>query len=357
MAAEAPVSTADYLFPSLKPAAPPSFMHSSLASSHNSVGHSGLRSMLQQQPPQPTLRPQPYPSHAPHHHQQQQQPFRADYGGDGGDGDEHVPLFQRRTEDEARAQQLGDGESRQEVERLRRQLREIRRRLGEIEHINVNLEERLQHQARVHVADAREKDASLSAARAERDAARQEVNKWKRDFALKIRECDRAAEQLRRAEKELYRMHQRKYELLEARPGESKADASRRMPPGFPVPREVSFGVNGGSVTQVRQVQGQHQHWQQQQQGHQSSWAMAKAMRSNSPCHVHGRVGCPCAGLAFESNRASGIDSLADFLGIGGGSAGGGADAAGLRTPQMRPQGSGYGAVESPGGLSLKDVR
>ena len=44
--------------------------------------------------------------------------------------------------------------------------------------------------------------------------------------------------------------------------------------------------------------------------------AMARMKLNNMPCYVHGRVGCPCSAMAYETNVSEGLDSLACFLGV-----------------------------------------
>ena len=90
--------------------------------------------------------------------------------------------------------------------------------------------------------------------------------------------------------------------------------------------------------------------------------AMARMKLNNMPCYVHGRVGCPCSAMAYETNVSEGLDSLACFLGVDDEEAEEEEDARqhvsmdfnNYSTPNIRPQSSSN--LESPGGLSLPGV-
>ena len=230
--------------------------------------------------------------------------------------DDSAPLFERRSVEESREQSMADSDHRRELRHLRLQLRESSTQLATAERINEDLEQRLERLARRHVEDVREKDGQLSAMREERDAALEDADRWQKEHDLQVKKRDRALEALRRVEQELYRMHLRKYDVMGAAKSSAAAasssssslDDSRSMmssansvsqhsqlPPGFPVPREVSLLVN--SPTKRQSVE--------------QNWGL-----SDKPCKVHGRIGCPCSILAFEANQAAGIESLSEFLGL-----------------------------------------
>ena len=95
--------------------------------------------------------------------------------------------------------------------------------------------------------------------------------------------------------------------------------------------------------------------------------AMARMKLNNMPCYVHGRVGCPCSAMAYETNVSEGLDSLACFLGVDDDDEeeeeeeeedarqhNVSVDFNNYSTPNIRPQSSSN--LESPGGLSLPGV-
>ena len=229
-----------------------------------------------------------------------------------GENEHDTPLFERRSLEERRESQLANGDYRQGMRTLHMQLQDSSEQLAMVEGINDDLEHRLERLALRHVEDVRKKDEELTVMRKERDAALANAEHWKKEHDIQVKRRDRALENLRRVEQELYRMHLRKYDIVSGKESAEEGGGVRngssahvlkhsQLPPGFPVPREVSLNIQSPhSKMMTFQEQGQDIRW------------------SNKPCHVHGRVGCPCSALAIETNQAAGLSSLSDFLGIEG---------------------------------------
>ena len=227
---------------------------------------------------------------------------------------------------------------------MQEQLEDTTRQLTQVEHINEDLEHRLEQQARRHLQVVRSTENQLKQTGQELQDTVSQSNQWKEKYEAQVRRTDAGAERLRRVEKELYRMHLRKYNVLNERRasgngGETKSPPSSPFPPGFPVPQDVnamsvhytalredggndtrrgnssSSSSRGGSTLSVQNKGKQKQSLRIKDEERR---AMARMKKSNMPCYVHGRVGCPCSAMAYETNVSEGLDSLACFLGLGG---------------------------------------
>ena len=216
------------------------------------------------------------------------------------------PLFERRREEEEMARRHANPEMEDEITMLREQLKEANARFAEVDHINVDLEHRLERQARMHVDAVAKLDAHAAELRLQLRESQDEVERWKEKHELETRRATRSMENLRRVERELYRMHQRKYDVLR---GQERSE----FPPGFPVPRDVHSLHPSG-------MHPQHGASSKDSLDSASSHSLGRRYvrmtTSDEPCTVHGRVGCPCTNLAEESRRAQAMDSLCCFFGV-----------------------------------------
>lgn len=122
-----------------------------------------------------------------------------------------------------------------ELEEAKRTGEESRRRLSALEYINDDLERRLESEACRRLDLERELQQALEGAEAERAAAVQRLAELERSLRAKAAVEDQITEKLRRLERELYRMHQKKHEIvLEARRQEALeraegAEAAQRI--------------------------------------------------------------------------------------------------------------------------------
>ncbi|RHY12911.1 hypothetical protein DYB37_001750 [Aphanomyces astaci] len=124
-------------------------------------------------------------------------------------GENTVPLFEReRRQDTQLVQRL-----QAELTETKRLLETQTRRQNDLEYVNEDLERRLEYEARERInLDAMKADDEKRWVQ-ERLHLEEERKVWERKWDD---ECKRRAiveERLRRAEKELYRMHQKKYDI------------------------------------------------------------------------------------------------------------------------------------------------
>ncbi len=138
----------------------------------------------------------------------------------GGGGGSQRPYFERLDEVNGSFDRR-DGHVRRlelELEEAKRTGEESRRRLSALEYINDDLERRLESEACRRLDLERELHQALEGAEAERAAAVQRFAELERSLRAKAAVEDQLTEKLRRLERELYRMHQKKHEIvLEAR--------------------------------------------------------------------------------------------------------------------------------------------
>jgi DNA repair ATPase RecN len=123
-----------------------------------------------------------------------------------------MPLFTRtdRTDFDEEEDRLSTAD----YNRMRELLDDTSRQLGQVEHINEDLEHRLERQARQHLQTIRSKDNKLIKSNKERDEALSQIEHWKQEYDAQVRRTEATAERLRRVEKELYRMHLQKYNVM-----------------------------------------------------------------------------------------------------------------------------------------------
>jgi len=234
-----------------------------------------------------------------------------------------VPLFARRNKNSFLEEEREDRLLREDTRLLREQLEETHKQLAQVEHINEDLEHRLEHQARRHLKSIRSNENKFQTMLKERDAAMLQVKRWKNEHEAQVRRTEVGAERLRRVEKELYRMHLRKYNLLNAG-GETKLNSGKApdspFPPGFPVPQDVAtftqYTAMDGTDLEKNDSNKVATITNKSRIKDEERRAMSRMRKSNMPCYVHGRVGCPCSAMAYETNVSEGLDSLACFLGL-----------------------------------------
>ena len=297
--------------------------------------------------------------------------------------DDQVPLFARRREESLLEQEEEDRLSREDVLQLRDQLDDTLRQLTQVEHINVDLEHRLEHQARKLNKVQRLADKKLQKSTQACNEALLKVDDWKQKFQTQSKKTEHTQEKLRRVEKELYRMMQRKYDVVPGQRGsvgESKTtlESSLRSA-GLPVPQDVrNISINYNTLGNIKNSNNindsinNNENSGQAGSNQRNSRMMDEQRRANArtkmqniPCYVHGRVGCPCSAMAYETNVSEGLASLASFLGIeeeeNGSTTEGNRNnqrshlvSGEFRTPDMRPKS--HSNLESPGGLSLKGI-
>jgi len=126
--------------------------------------------------------------------------------------DQQMPLFTRT--DRTNFEEEEDKLSPEDYNRMRELLDDTTRQLGQVEHINEDLEHRLERQARQHLQTVRSKDNKLIKSNKERDGALSQIEHWKHEYDAQVRRTEATAERLRRVEKELYRMHLQKYNVM-----------------------------------------------------------------------------------------------------------------------------------------------
>ncbi len=135
---------------------------------------------------------------------------------------ETSPLFERMGTDEfAEAQH-----SRQLVEALQN-------RVQDLERINVDLEYRLEDQARQCLAAEKECMAIKREWSAKCETLQNEIAHWKSEHANEQVKCVKLRDQNSRTERELYRILQRKYELMrgdKSKPSEEIVQSSEEKP-------------------------------------------------------------------------------------------------------------------------------
>eukprot|EP01039_Chlorochromonas_danica_P007324 gene7324-8105_t len=116
------------------------------------------------------------------------------------------PLFER---------QLSNGSVEQlEVHQLRLLAESLQQRVQKLERINLDLEGRLETQAKQSMALEAECISIDRQWKTRCEDLEQEIAKWKAEFQSEKVKGDRLREQLSRSERELYGILQRKYELM-----------------------------------------------------------------------------------------------------------------------------------------------
>jgi hypothetical protein len=161
----------------------------------------------------------------------------ASHGGSELRGGSQRPYFERLDEVNGSFDRR-DGHVRRlelELEEAKRTGEESRRRLSALEYINDDLERRLESEACRRLDLERELQKALEGAEAGRAAAVHRFAELERSLRAKAAVEDQLTEKLRRLERELYRMHQKKHEIvLEARRQEAQeraegAEAAQRI--------------------------------------------------------------------------------------------------------------------------------
>ncbi|CAH0482097.1 unnamed protein product [Peronospora belbahrii] len=120
-----------------------------------------------------------------------------------------VPLFEREHRNDS-----------QLVQRLQNELADAKRfveaqarRQNDLEYVNEDLERRLEQEALDRIALDSQKAEDEKRWQEEKAALQKQLESWEARFEEETRRRAMAEERLRRAEKELYRMHQKKYDI------------------------------------------------------------------------------------------------------------------------------------------------
>ncbi|KAK1930444.1 Reticulocyte-binding protein 2 a [Phytophthora citrophthora] len=120
-----------------------------------------------------------------------------------------VPLFEREHRNDS-----------QLVQRLQNELADAKRfveaqarRQNDLEYVNEDLERRLEQEALDRITLDAQKAEDEKRWQQEKAALQEQLKSWEARFEEETRRRSMAEERLRRAEKELYRMHQKKYDI------------------------------------------------------------------------------------------------------------------------------------------------
>lgn len=120
-----------------------------------------------------------------------------------------VPLFEREHRNDS-----------QLVQRLQNELADTKRfveaqarRQNDLEYVNEDLERRLEQEALDRITLDAQKAEDEKRWQQEKTALQEKLQSWEARFEEETRRRSMAEERLRRAEKELYRMHQKKYDI------------------------------------------------------------------------------------------------------------------------------------------------
>lgn len=126
--------------------------------------------------------------------------------GDGGESNGlDAPFFER----------IGTAEELQQCKRL---IETLQMRVMDLERINVDLEYRLEDQAKQCMTTEKECTSVERKWRAKCETLEKDIETWKRDYEAEKQRAARLREHLSRTERELYSILQRKYELMRAGP-------------------------------------------------------------------------------------------------------------------------------------------
>ncbi|KAG2766516.1 hypothetical protein JG687_00011977 [Phytophthora cactorum] len=120
-----------------------------------------------------------------------------------------VPLFEREHRNDS-----------QLVQRLQNELADAKRfveaqarRQNDLEYVNEDLERRLEQEALDRITLDAQKAEDEKRWQQEKAELQEQLESWEARFEEETRRRSMAEERLRRAEKELYRMHQKKYDI------------------------------------------------------------------------------------------------------------------------------------------------
>ena len=129
-----------------------------------------------------------------------------------------VPLFER---------QMGNDDY-VEFQQLRMLIQNLQQRVDSLEKINVDLEYRLEDQAKQSMAVEKECLLIEQRWKKKNEELSKDINHWKGAFEQELHKGDKLREQLNRTERELYGILQRKYQFMHG----TKPGALARNPPG-----------------------------------------------------------------------------------------------------------------------------
>jgi predicted RNase H-like nuclease (RuvC/YqgF family) len=128
---------------------------------------------------------------------------------------ESSPLFERYTNDDF-----------VELQNCRSVIDALQDRIQDLERINVDLEYRLEDQAKQCMLAEKEVTTIKREWVSKCETLQNEIDHWKNEFALEQLRSARLREQNSRTERELYRILQRKYELMRGNAGRQHSNLS-----------------------------------------------------------------------------------------------------------------------------------
>ena len=131
------------------------------------------------------------------------------------------PLFER----EQRVESLRMQRLEEELAEAKGLLESQSRRQSELEFVNEDLEHRLEAEARERISLESFRERDLRKLEVERARHREEIKEWESRSDEEAKRRSILEERLRRVEKELYRMHQKKYEIKKLVREELKSDS------------------------------------------------------------------------------------------------------------------------------------
>ncbi|KAJ1420807.1 hypothetical protein B484DRAFT_127558 [Ochromonadaceae sp. CCMP2298] len=148
------------------------------------------------------------------------------------------PLFER---------QMGNEEF-VELQQLKLVIDDLQQRIVKLEKINVDLEGRLEDQAKQSMAVEKECLLIEQKWRGSNDELLKEIENWKVAFQGEKLKGDRLREQVHRTERELYGILQRKYELMRGGPtGGNRTGLGNAKANSNPEPSSLRRGENSHS--------------------------------------------------------------------------------------------------------------
>ncbi|KAG5180366.1 hypothetical protein JKP88DRAFT_270240 [Tribonema minus] len=150
-------------------------------------------------------------------------------------GDYQAPLFERVSHDDVA-----------ELHACHAQLTELEARCGDLERINVDLELRLERQAKERMTVDREIAESNQAWEARLLAAATEAAEARSKLENEVRLGDIARDKLRRTERELHRILQKKYDIVRTAKLEERNAAKDRTRIAADLARQAEM-LNGGT--------------------------------------------------------------------------------------------------------------
>ncbi|CAM9503016.1 unnamed protein product [Chrysoparadoxa australica] len=140
--------------------------------------------------------------------------FSGEYGGG---QQSNVPLFERIGHDDMA-----------ELQRAHDTIARMEQRVADLERISLDLEKRLEAQARDRMAMDREMNETTRVWESRVQAAKDDSAQWKVKYAKEKNHCEKIQEKLRRTERELHRILQKKYDIVRQAKQEERQSMKER---------------------------------------------------------------------------------------------------------------------------------